>query len=85
MPGPGRSRRRLRPRRQAAVVAVARAVFIAVCLVTAYCLLPPDEHRTAGASALLLGGFAQSYADQDERDFTALKAAHVGRIRAERL
>lgn len=51
-----RRRRPLRTRRRAAVVAVARAVLIAVGLVTAYYLLPLDERGTAGTSALLVGG-----------------------------
>jgi hypothetical protein len=51
-----RRRRRLRPRRWAAVVAVARAVLIAAGLVTAYYLLPLDERGTAGASTLLACG-----------------------------
>ncbi|MFE9774056.1 potassium channel family protein [Streptomyces sp. NPDC005931] len=55
-PDPHRPRRRLRPRRWAAVVAVARAVLIAVGLLTAYFLLPLDERGTAGASALLVCG-----------------------------
>ncbi|MFD8525220.1 potassium channel family protein [Streptomyces capillispiralis] len=50
------ARRPLRPRRWAAVVAAARAVLIAVGLVTAYYLLPLDERGTAGASALLVCG-----------------------------
>ncbi|MFJ4979375.1 potassium channel family protein [Streptomyces coeruleorubidus] len=53
-----RRRRRLRPRRWAAVGAVARAVLIAAGLVTAYYLLPLDERGTAGASALLVCGLA---------------------------
>ena len=57
-PGPGadRPRHRRRPRRWAAVVAVARAVLITVGLVAAYYLLPLDERGTAGASALLVCG-----------------------------
>ncbi|MGP4086946.1 potassium channel family protein [Streptomyces sp. KR55] len=55
-PDAHRPRRRLRPRRWAAVVAGARAVLIAVGLVTAYYLLPLDERGTAGASALLVCG-----------------------------
>jgi hypothetical protein len=57
-PGPDadRPRRRRRPRRWAAVVALARAVLITVGLVTAYYLLPLDERGTAGASALLVCG-----------------------------
>ncbi|MFF5518367.1 potassium channel family protein [Streptomyces coeruleorubidus] len=51
-----RRRRRLRPRRWAAVGTVARAVLIAAGLVTAYYLLPLDERGTAGASALLVCG-----------------------------
>ncbi|WP_406723881.1 potassium channel family protein [Streptomyces sp. GD-15H] len=50
--------RRFRTRRWAEAVSVARAVFIAVGLVTAYYLLPLDERGTAGASALLAGGLA---------------------------
>ncbi|MEV4045978.1 potassium channel family protein [Streptomyces sp. NPDC049744] len=42
-----------RSRRGAAAVAVARAVFVAVGLVTAYYLLPLDERLTAGTSVLL--------------------------------
>src|SRR5215212_7819821 len=55
-PEPDAHRRSLRARRWAAVVAVARAVLIAAGLVTAYYLLPLDERRTAGASALLVCG-----------------------------
>ncbi|GAB2961787.1 hypothetical protein GCM10023080_022710 [Streptomyces pseudoechinosporeus] len=55
-PDAHRPRRRRHPRRWAAVVAVARAVVIAVGLVTAYYLLPLDERGTAGASALLVSG-----------------------------
>ncbi|MFI9587362.1 potassium channel family protein [Streptomyces sp. NPDC052236] len=55
-PDARRWRRRLRPGRWAAVVAVARAVLIAVGLVTAYYLLPLEERGTAGASALLVCG-----------------------------
>ncbi|MFI6037476.1 potassium channel family protein [Streptomyces sp. NPDC051315] len=54
-PGPD-TLRRPRSRRWAVAVAVARAVFIAVGLVLAYYLLPLTERRTAGASALLVGG-----------------------------
>lgn len=54
-PGPA-ARGRRRCRRGAAVVAVARAVFIAVGLVTAYYLLPLDGRRTGGASVLLACG-----------------------------
>ncbi|MER7193813.1 hypothetical protein [Streptomyces flaveolus] len=54
-PGPA-ARRRRRSRRSAAVVAVARAVFIAVGLVTAYYLLPLDERPTVGASVVLACG-----------------------------
>ncbi len=57
-PDAHRRRRRLRPRRWAAVVAVARAVVIAAGLVTAYYLLPLDKRGTAGASALLACGLA---------------------------
>ncbi|MET8567141.1 potassium channel family protein [Streptomyces sp. NPDC004783] len=46
----------LRAGRGAAAVALARAAFIAAGLVTAYYLLPLDEHLTAGASLLLAGG-----------------------------
>ncbi|WP_121717504.1 potassium channel family protein [Streptomyces sp. E5N91] len=46
----------LRSRRGAAAVAVARAVFVAVGLVTAYYLLPMDERLTAGTSVLLVCG-----------------------------
>ncbi|WP_121745163.1 potassium channel family protein [Streptomyces sp. E2N166] len=46
----------LRTRRGAAAVAVARAVFVAVGLVTAYYLLPLDERLTAGTSVLLVCG-----------------------------
>ncbi|MDX3488460.1 potassium channel family protein [Streptomyces sp. ID05-18] len=45
-----------RSRRGAAVVAVVRAVFVAVGLVTAYYLLPLDERLTAGTAVLLLSG-----------------------------
>ncbi|MFE3389939.1 potassium channel family protein [Streptomyces anulatus] len=45
-----------RSRRGAAVVAVARAVFVAVGLVTAYYLLPLDERLTAGTAVLLVCG-----------------------------
>jgi hypothetical protein len=55
-PDTHRPRRRLRPRRWTAVVAVARAVLIAIGLITAYYLLPLDERGTAGASALLVCG-----------------------------
>lgn len=55
-PDARRWRRWLRPRRCAAIVAVARAVLIAVGLVTAYYLLPLDERGTVGASALLVCG-----------------------------
>ncbi|MFI2437165.1 potassium channel family protein [Streptomyces sp. NPDC018693] len=57
-PGPDtdRPRRHRRPRRWAAIVALARAALIAVGLVTAYYLLPLDERGTAGTSALLVGG-----------------------------
>ncbi|MGC3002970.1 potassium channel family protein [Streptomyces sp. G35A] len=48
--------RRLRSRRWATVVAVVRALLIAVGLVTAYYLLPLDGRGTAGTSALLVGG-----------------------------
>jgi hypothetical protein len=54
-PGPA-ARGRLRSRQRAAVVAVARAVFIAVGLVTASYLLPLDERPAAGASAVLACG-----------------------------
>ncbi len=87
-------------------------MLIAVGLVTAYYLLPPNERGTAGASMLLVCGlvavllvlgwevraitrsphprlevgsperfdraptdFAQSYADQNERDYEELEAA----------
>lgn len=50
------ARSRLRSRRAAAVVAVARAVLITVGLVTAYYLLPLDGHLTAGTSVLLVCG-----------------------------
>ncbi|MEV7792917.1 potassium channel family protein [Streptomyces sp. NPDC087512] len=46
----------LRAGRGAAAVALARAAFIAAGLVTAYYLLPLDEHLSAGASLLLAGG-----------------------------
>jgi hypothetical protein len=39
-----------------AVVALARAVLIAAGLITAYYMLPLDEHGTAASSALLVGG-----------------------------
>ncbi|MFJ8075363.1 potassium channel family protein [Streptomyces sp. NPDC096176] len=55
-PDARRRRRPLRRRRWAAAVAAARAVLIAVGLVTAYYLLPLDERGTAGASALLVCG-----------------------------
>ncbi|MFJ4203962.1 potassium channel family protein [Streptomyces sviceus] len=45
-------------RRWAAVVAVARALVIAVGLVTTYYVLPLDESDTAGASAVLACGLA---------------------------
>ncbi|MFH8669485.1 potassium channel family protein [Streptomyces anulatus] len=45
-----------RSRRGAAVVAVARAVSVAVGLVTAYYLLPLDERLTAGTAVLLVSG-----------------------------
>ncbi|MEU5366417.1 potassium channel family protein [Streptomyces sp. NPDC005925] len=54
-PGPS-ALGRLRSRRGAAVVALVRATFIVVGLVSAYYLLPLDERRTAGASLLLVGG-----------------------------
>ncbi|MFI6935538.1 potassium channel family protein [Streptomyces sp. NPDC050287] len=59
-PGPDahRWRRRLRARRWSAVVSVARAVLIAVGLVTAYYLLPLDKSGTAGGLALLVCGLA---------------------------
>jgi hypothetical protein len=53
-----RRRRLLRTRRWAAVLAVARAVLIAVGLVTAYYLLPLDERGAAGAWVLLVCGLA---------------------------
>lgn len=54
--GPDTHRRRpLRPGRRAALVAVARAMLIAVGLVTAYYLLPLDERGTAGAALLVCG------------------------------
>lgn len=43
-------------RHRAGLVAVARALFVAVGLVTAYYLLPLDERLTAGTSLLLLCG-----------------------------
>ncbi|MGW7356073.1 potassium channel family protein [Streptomyces sp. NPDC054802] len=46
----------LRSRRAAAAVTVARAVSVAVGLVTAYYLLPLDERLTAGTSVLLVCG-----------------------------
>ncbi|ATW49017.1 potassium channel family protein [Streptomyces peucetius] len=49
-------RRRFRTGRWAVAVAAARAVLIAVGLVTAYYLLPLNERGTAGASALLVCG-----------------------------
>ncbi|MDX3458404.1 potassium channel family protein [Streptomyces sp. ME02-8801-2C] len=49
-------RRSLRARRRAAVVALIRAVLIAAGLVTAYYLLPLDEHGTVTSSALLVCG-----------------------------
>ncbi|MEU3253344.1 ion channel [Streptomyces sp. NPDC006997] len=57
-PGPDadRPRRRHRPRWWAAFVAVARAVFITVGLLTAYYVLPLDERDTGGASVLLVCG-----------------------------
>lgn len=55
-PDADRPRSRSRPRRWAAVVTIARAVLVAVGLVTAYYLLPLDERGTAGASALLVCG-----------------------------
>ncbi|MFB6665804.1 potassium channel family protein [Streptomyces parvus] len=45
-----------RSRRRAAVVAVARAVSVAVGLVTAYYLLPLDERLTPGMAVLLTSG-----------------------------
>ncbi len=45
-----------RSRRGAAVVAVVRAVSVAVGLVTAYYLLPLDERLTAGTAVLLVSG-----------------------------
>ncbi|MEV8006621.1 potassium channel family protein [Streptomyces parvus] len=45
-----------RSRRRAAVVAVARAVSVAVGLVTAYYLLPLDERLTPGTAVLLTSG-----------------------------
>lgn len=47
--------RRLRPRRWAALVALARAVLIAVGLVTAYYLLPLDEGGSAAAALIVCG------------------------------
>jgi hypothetical protein len=57
-PGPDAHRRRrlFHSRRWAAVVAVIRAVLVAVGLVIAYYLLPLDERGTAGASVLLVCG-----------------------------
>lgn len=55
-PEPDERRRSLRARRWAAGVALARAVLIAAGLVTAYYLLPLDEHGTAASSALLVCG-----------------------------
>ncbi|TWF89609.1 potassium channel family protein [Streptomyces capillispiralis] len=46
----------LRSRRGAAAVAVARALSVAVGLVTAYYLLPLDERLSAGTSVLLVCG-----------------------------
>ncbi|MFD3889160.1 potassium channel family protein [Streptomyces microflavus] len=45
-----------RSRREAAVVAVVRAVSVAVGLVTAYYLLPLHERLTAGTAVLLVSG-----------------------------
>ncbi|MBQ0885610.1 two pore domain potassium channel family protein [Streptomyces sp. RM72] len=50
------SRGGLRSRRAAGAVTVARAVSVAVGLVTAYYLLPLDERLTAGTSVLLVCG-----------------------------
>ncbi|MFG3079032.1 potassium channel family protein [Streptomyces sp. NPDC048225] len=50
------ARGRLRSRRGVTAVAVARAVFVAVGLVTAYYLLPLDERLTAGTAVLLVCG-----------------------------
>ncbi|WP_217206150.1 potassium channel family protein [Streptomyces sp. AC550_RSS872] len=47
--------RRLRPRRWAALVALTRAVLIAVGLVTAYYLLPLDEGGKAAAALIVCG------------------------------
>lgn len=55
-PGEPRRHRRLRAGRWAAFAAIVRAVLIAVGLVAAYYLLPLDEHGTARASTLLVGG-----------------------------
>ncbi|MFF8884028.1 two pore domain potassium channel family protein [Streptomyces flaveolus] len=54
-PGPA-ARGRLRSPRSAAIIAVARAVCIAAGLVTASCLLSPDERPTTGASVVLACG-----------------------------
>ncbi|ELP63640.1 potassium channel family protein [Streptomyces turgidiscabies] len=55
-PEPGAHRRPFRGGRWAAAVALTRAVLIAAGLVTAYYLLPLDEHGTAASSALLVCG-----------------------------
>ncbi|MEW2114806.1 ion channel [Streptomyces sp. NPDC005474] len=55
-PEPGAHRRPLRARRWAAARALARAVLIAAGLLTAYYMLPLDEHGTAASTALLVGG-----------------------------